>query len=83
MITHKLKVHPQFWMPLVEGKKLFELRRNDRNFKVADYVDLRRYDPSSIGFTGEGLSRQITYVLHPEDCPGLEPGYVILGLSND
>lgn len=82
MVTHELKVNPQFWDALVEGLKLFELRRNDRAFKVGDSLLLRRYD-HSVGYTGEQLERQISYMLYPEDCPGLAAGYVILGLQLD
>jgi hypothetical protein len=82
MTRHELKVHPQFWEALTRGAKPFEIRRNDRRFKVGDTCELRRYDPSSIGFTGERMSLQITYVLAYEDFPvGLQPGYVALGFG--
>ena len=80
MTEHDLKVHPQFWDSLVDGSKAFDLRRNDRAFKLGDSLLLRRYDPK-VGYSGESLSRHISYVLYPEDCPGLERGYVILGLG--
>lgn len=79
--THDLKVHPQFWDALVSGAKPFDLRRNDRAFKVGDDLHLRRYDPSH-GHTGEALDRRVSYMLYPEDCPGLQLGFVILGLEH-
>jgi len=78
-MIHNLKVHPQFWEALISGKKAFDLRRNDRKFQICDTVLLKRYDPVGVGYTGEECEKQITYVLFPEDCPGLQPGYVILG----
>lgn len=80
MKTHDLKTHPQFWEQVLLGTKSFELRRNDRDFKVNDFVRLNRFDPS-FGFTGETQSYAITYILLPEDCPGLLPGFCILGLG--
>jgi hypothetical protein len=79
---HSLKVHVKFWDSLVDGTKRFDLRRNDRRFKLGDELQLRRYDPVSVGYTGEERLALITYILHPEDCPGLERGFVILGLGD-
>lgn len=78
--VHDLKVNPQFWDGLVAGLKPFELRRNDRAFKKGDGLLLRRYDHST-GYTGQSIERQISYILYPEDCPGLALGFVILGLQ--
>lgn len=82
MTTHTLKVNPQFWPALKDGKKPFELRRNDRHFKVGDSCVFREFDPA-FGYVSYDffVTKFITYVLHPEDCPGLEAGYVILGFG--
>ena len=79
---HDLKVYPKFWRELVSGRKPFELRRDDRNFRVGDTVSLREFDPKH-GFTGAGpYIREITYILRNEDIPvGLQPGYCVLGFA--
>lgn len=38
---HLLKIWRSYADPVVEGIKTFEIRRNDRNFKVGDYVRFR------------------------------------------
>jgi hypothetical protein len=80
---HELKVNPQFWRPLTSGLKPFELRRNDRNFKVGDTLRFREYS-HDIGYIDRGVyvDKFVSYVLYPEDCPGLEAGYVILGIRD-
>jgi len=81
--VHELKVNPQFWQPLKRGEKPFEVRRNDRDFKVGDICKFREYDPS-FGYAGsDTLGLPITYILYPEDfVPGaIAPGYVILGFG--
>lgn len=79
---HELKIYPQFWRELVAGRKPFEVRRDDRNFKVGDTVSLKEYDPK-VGFTGAGpYIREITFILRNEDFPnGVPPGYCVLGFA--
>lgn len=45
MIVHHLKTHPQFWSFLLDGSKPFEIRLNDRKYRVGDLVILKQYDP--------------------------------------
>jgi hypothetical protein len=83
MMVHSLKVHPQFWSALEDGRKPFEVRRDDRGFQVGDVLELRHYDPS-FGFVGGRICRRITYILRNEDMPnGVAPGWAVLGLGID
>ena len=41
MKTHELKCHPHFFAAIAAGKKTFEIRRNDRDYRVGDVLDLR------------------------------------------
>jgi hypothetical protein len=81
-MLHELKVHRQFWSALLDGSKMFDLRRNDRNYQVTDLLRLCEFDPK-YGATGKQLMVKVTYMLFPEDCPGLMPGFCILGISHD
>ncbi len=80
MPTHKLKVHPQFWDGIKTKKKAFELRRNDRCFMINDILHLEEYYPQ-FGYSGNMIVAVVSYILHAEDCPGLQPGFCILGLD--
>ena len=75
---HCLKVHPKYWNALVSGKKLFEVRFNDRNFSVGDSLFLEEFDPE-FGYMGRCYSVVVTYVL--SGFEGLAPGYVVLGIQ--
>lgn len=82
MIVHDLKTNPQFWPHVLDGSLPFEVRRNDRKFRVGDFVSLRQFDPKFGFVDGEPIVRQISYVLHHEDLPaGVSRGYVVLGLG--
>ena len=80
---HELKCWPEFFLPLKDRTKEFELRKNDRDYKVGDYLLLREFDPGfDDGYTGRKTYRQVQFVLSVDRAPdGLKDGYVILGLT--
>jgi hypothetical protein len=43
-MRHKLKTWPPFFKDVLLRKKRFELRKNDRDFRVGDEVILVEYD---------------------------------------
>ncbi len=81
MAHHELKCHPHFFAAIVEGKKTFEIRRDDRKYRVGDTMTLREYDPS-FGYTrNETGPFEIAYLMTAEDFPAILPGFVIMGLG--
>lgn len=42
-MIHHLKIKPEFYQAVIEGRKPFEIRYNDRNFQVNDRVILEEY----------------------------------------
>lgn len=80
MNTHELKCHPHFFAAIAAGKKTFEIRRNDRDYRVGDMLNLREYDPT-FGNTGRTLAGlEVVYMMLAEDFPAILPGFVIMGL---
>lgn len=76
-MIHELKTKPEYFKAVREGTKLFELRRNDRDFCVGDYLALNEWDGV---YTGRTELVRINYILNPNDimtCPG---GFVILSI---
>lgn len=73
MSTHELKVWPEFFAGIQSGDKPFELRRDDRDFKVGDWLKLREWAPPDIaaarpgGYTGARCLRRISYVVRAAD----------------
>lgn len=45
MTEHVLKTWPEFFRAIVDGKKTFEVRKNDRGFQTGDVLHLREFDP--------------------------------------
>ena len=42
-MTHHLKIKPEYFQAVINGKKPFEIRLNDRDFKQGDRVILEEY----------------------------------------
>lgn len=83
MKTHTLKIWPAYYRALVEKRKTFEARKNDRGFEVGDRLLLCEYDPEAKPprepYTGSSIMFDVTYVL--DDPAYCAPGVVIMGLS--
>lgn len=76
--VHHLKTWPPHFQEVRDGKKTFELRLNDRNFQVGDFLVLEEYEPDK-GYTGRSTARRITHIL--TDWFGLVSGFCILSLD--
>lgn len=59
---HKLKIHPEYFEAVCSGKKSFEIRENDRDFKIGDTLMLQEYDPQDKSYTGRVIERRVTYI---------------------
>lgn len=59
---HGLKIWPCYFKSTWEGNKLFEIRKNDRNYGVGDILILMEYIKESKEYTGKIIIAQITYI---------------------
>lgn len=76
---HELKVWPEYFEPMARGAKSFEVRFDDRGFKVGDVLRLREWT-SGDGYSGRELRRTVAYVLRCDLW--LRPGFVVLALGD-
>lgn len=81
MTTHELKTLSGFFQSVLDEVKLFELRYDDRGFKIGDKLVLKEYDDGIFKYTGRSVKVIITYML--KGFPGLEQDFVILGIKHD
>ncbi len=63
MKMHDLKSWPEFFAPLADGTKAFEVRNNDRHFNVGDVLHLREWDDRNGTYTGRSIKKRVTYIL--------------------
>jgi hypothetical protein len=78
--THEVKAWPPYFESTVTGHKCFDLRLNDRAYKVGDFLLLREWDPDIQSYTGRNATAQISYIL-PGGQFGLAEDYVALSIE--
>lgn len=71
---HNLKIQPPHFEKIIEGRKTFEIRRNDRGFEVGHSVTLQEY---LNGYTGREITANIIYITDFEQ----KPGFVVMQLA--
>ena len=76
-MVHELKIAPNYFEKVVSKEKSFEVRYNDRNFRVGDILKLMEYTEGS--YTGRSVYTEVTYIL--QDFKGLQPNYVVLSIE--
>lgn len=75
-MIHYLKTEQDYFKSIQDGRKKFELRKNDRDFKVFDSIVLNEVvNGIETGLVSDKM--QIKYILHG-GIDGLEIGYCIL-----
>lgn len=74
MAYHTLKCDPEFFGPVSLGLKTAEIRLNDRDYKVGDWLILQEYHN---GYSGRQVSRK---VVHIAEVDFVSPGYVLMSI---
>ena len=86
-MTHVLKIYRCFAKYVFEGKKTFEIRKNDRDFKVGDFVHFvdtngLEFFPSEIFDLHDNDNLYvITFVLHDSDWKDVPIGFCIFSID--
>lgn len=75
--VHRLKIHPEYFDAVLKGEKTFEIRKNDRNYQVGDFLILQEFDPVTNEYTGEEVERRITYIT----AYAQQDNYVVLAIK--
>jgi hypothetical protein len=79
--THQLKSWPEHFAMAAAGLKPFEIRRNDRDFKVGDRLNLKEWIPLGADrgkFTDRELLLDVLTVTEPI---GILPGFVAMTVA--
>ncbi len=77
-MIHELKCWPMYFQSLYIGEKEFEVRKNDRDFKVGDSLYLREYNIAIPRYTGRTMMKRVTYLI--QGICGLPPDICIMQL---
>lgn len=79
-LCHHLKSWPVFFERVISGTKTYEIRRNDRDFRVGDVLYLQEWDPVHGQYrAGHAVLRAVRRCV-PLDEIGI-PGFVVMDLE--
>ncbi len=77
-MLHELKLSTEFFDDVSNFKKSFEIRKNDRNYKIGDILGFNEYDLDNSVYTGRSCFCYVEYVFNHSDY--VIDDYVILGI---
>lgn len=88
MTPHEYKVWPDYYRAILEGRKKFEWRRDDRDPRpeVGDVLILREWIPDDSApfdagrYTGRSIHAPVTFTLR-DGAFGLPEGFVVMSLG--
>lgn len=72
---HQLKIMPEYFKAIASKDKRFEIRKNDRDYKLGDSLLLREYNEDK--YTGNEINAVITYMTDYAQ----KKGYVVMGIE--
>ena len=72
-MTHELKILPEYFEQVIAGNKPFEIRRNDRDFRIKDKLLLKEWNGE---YTGRETMWTISYITDYAQ----KENYVVIGI---
>ena len=76
--THKLKIWPQYFQPVLNGRMRCQLRRNDRDFQVGDHLLLQEWicpgSPhynSRFNYTGREVEVRVDHIMDSQQVDAI------------
>jgi ASC-1-like (ASCH) protein len=75
-MKHELKLETTYFGSVLAGLKTFEIRFNDRDYKVGDILVLKEFNPFTKEFTGRVLEMKVTYLTNFAQ----QDGYVVMAI---
>lgn len=82
IMIHELKISPEYYNAIAFGHKTFEVRKNDRDYKIGDWLLLKEWDGQK--YTGRTLKRYVAYVFYgnsTNEVFGIKPGHCVMALK--
>lgn len=82
-MLHKIKIQESYADAIVEGRKTFEVRLNDRGYNAGDFVQFQVVEQrlSVLCNTTHKLSSMQFVITYVYSGKGLDPEYVVFGIK--
>lgn len=76
---HNLKTWPEVFSDIKTGLKRFEVRKNDRDFKVGNILCLDEYSPDTHSYTKDQFCVRVMYMI--QGVFGLPKDLCVMGIA--
>ncbi len=81
-MKHSIKIQQPYLRHILEGKKTFEVRKNDRDYQVGDTIYfMPLVDENGYDVYGNGYTAQLFTITYLHQGLGMQEGYCILGIE--
>jgi len=77
-MEHELKILPKYFIEVVSSTKRFEIRKNDRNFKVGDILILKEWEGR---YLGPECIVYVDFLLKDTDFEGLASDLCVMSIT--
>lgn len=77
---HSLKTWTEYFEAVVDGRKTFEIRKNDRDFHVGDTLVLRDWDRNEGEYTGRKIEVEVMYITDGGNLGSLAKDHVCMSI---
>lgn len=80
-MTHKIKILEPYADAIVEGRKNFEVRFNDRGYNAGDFVEFTVISNDGIPFLTHPLNNKTHRITYVFNGMGIKDEWVVFGLG--
>ena len=79
-VFHDLKIDWIYFPYIISETKSYEIRKNDRDYRVGDILILREWRPDIKEYTGRLCTREVVWILNRGEF-GLEYSFIVMTLK--
>lgn len=80
VMTHELKCWPEPFSAILSGLKTHEVRVNDRDYQLGDWLRLREWDPETGKYTGRTTEVEVSHITRGGEF-GLPRDLVVMSIT--
>ena len=80
-MIHTIKILVPYADAIIDGRKTFEVRKNDRGYNAGDIVDFRVVDSVGLSMFTHPLNEKQYEITYVHSGLGLEKDYVVFGIK--
>ena len=80
-MLHTLKIWPAYAEAVADGRKRFEVRRNDRGFNAGDLVRFETWEARGLRVRPDPLAGRTFRITYVHSGWGVAEGFVVFGIA--